>query len=198
MNDNSPYLNDFHLASCSDEQLIELSRQQLPAMAAAFTTLMRRYQSQIQRFCLRYLRQEDDAWEVCQDVFIRVFCHLSRFEGRASFRTWLYRIAHNQCNSLARKRRRYSNHLDIDELADLLPAEQDSSLTDGDNDSVELVAKALSELSTTDRDVLRLRYFQDQSLEQLAASQGIGLSAAKMRLYRAQERFNIIYQTGGH
>lgn len=189
---NAMYLKDIDLKLCNDEQLVNLSQQQLPVMGQAFTALMARYQRQTHRFCLRYLRQEDDAWEACQETFLRVFRHLMRFERRASFHTWLYRIARNQCLSMIAKRARQLTTVDADMIAETLIGDSDVEvLQDGGSDGT--VEQALARLSPDDRQVLRLRFFQDLSLDEVANRLGTRLSAAKMRLYRAQARFKIVY-----
>ena len=174
------------LTEYSDEQLVALCRHRWPVMSAAFTALIQRYQPAIYRFCLRYLRNESDAWDASQEVFTRVFRHLSGFVGRSSFRTWLYRIAQNQCHSLARQRARYDDHEDIDTLDEFMEFQENRV-----DDDIE---QMLRQLPAPDRDVLQLRFYQDLNLDEIAAALEIGLSATKMRLYRALERLREIHE----
>lgn len=173
----------------NDEQLIALSRQKEWLRASAFSVLMTRYENKIYLFCLRHLRHEEDAREACQEAFLRVYRYLWQFEGRASFKTWLYRIAKNQCATLAGKRKRERNHLDIAEFVDILPAQQRHD----DLERGHIVA-LLATLTIKDQIVIQRRFFEDQSLEKLAQQLNISLSAAKMRLYRALERFKNTYR----
>ena len=70
---------------------------------AAFRVLVERYQGRAYRLALRVLRDEDQAQDVVQDAFLKVYGSLDRFEGRSGFYTWLYRIVMNLC--IDRKRR---------------------------------------------------------------------------------------------
>ena len=191
MNADGSVVDDVDWDACSDERLVAIGRQHRATLARAFGLLMARHQQRVYCACLRYLRHEDDAREACQEVFLRVYRYFDRFEARASFRTWLYRIVQNQCHSLNRARSTRQQQLDIDQWADCLAA-PDSDRPDGPHDQV---TRTLARLSASDREILQRRFFADQSLAQLAAAEGIGLSAAKMRLYRAQERFKQVYQS---
>ena len=176
------------LPTCNDEQLIALSCREEELRASAFAVLMTRYENNIYLFCLRHLRHEEDAREACQETFLRAYRYLWQFEGRANFSTWLYRIAINQCATLVSKRKREQNHLDIAECVDTLPTHQRR-----DDLESEHIATLLATLTTKDQIVIQRRFFEDQPLEQLAKQLNISLSAAKMRLYRALERFKNIY-----
>ena len=172
----------------NDEQLIALSRREELLRASAFSVLMTRYENKVYLFCLRHLRYEEDAREACQEAFLRAYHYLWQFEGRASFRTWLYRIAKNQCATLASKRTREQNHLDIAEFVDILPIQKRH-----DDLESEHIVTLLATLTTKDQMVIQRRFFEDQSLEKLAKQLNISLSAAKMRLYRALGRFKNAY-----
>jgi RNA polymerase sigma-70 factor (ECF subfamily) len=176
------------LPAYNDEQLIVLSRREEQLRASAFAVLVARYENKIYLFCLRYLRHEEDAKEACQEAFLRAYRYLWQFEGRASFKTWLYQIASNQCATLVGKRKREPNHLDIADFVETLPIQQAR-----DDVESQHIATLLATLTAKDQIVIQRRFFEDQSLEQLAKQLNISLSAAKMRLYRALERFKNVY-----
>ena len=93
------------LAEKSDQQLVAIARRQLPHVTLAYEVLMRRYQDALIRTCTRYLNSVEDAEEVVHEVMLKVFHGLARFKGESSFKTWLYRIAHNESMTCLRKRK---------------------------------------------------------------------------------------------
>ena len=97
---------------------------------AAFTELFQLYETQVYRLALTILRNEHDAQDAVQDVFLRVFEQIKRYEGRASFKTWLTTIVVNMCRDRLRRRKvrqaisldwirgRASSHNVVEEVAD--------------------------------------------------------------------------------
>ncbi len=177
----------------SDDQLVARARRELPYNTRAFEILARRYEPKVFEACVRYLGSDQDAQEVSQDVFMRVFHGLRRFEGRSTFRTWLYRIVRNECATRYRKRKLRRERMDAVRVR--LSAEEPRSVPALE---IELgwtgpVGTALERLSEQDREVLILRHVGELALQEIADTLDVGLSATKMRLYRAEERFRIEY-----
>ena len=71
----------------SDEQLVEACRRELPYNTTSFEILLHRHEAQVYRTCRHYLGSAEDAEEVSQDIFLRIFHGLEKFEGAASVRT---------------------------------------------------------------------------------------------------------------
>ena len=175
-------------AQHSDERLVELCQRQTSAAAAAFQALVERHRQRIYSICLKYLQREEDASDACQEVFVRVYLYLEKFEGRSSFGHWLSRIARNQCYSMSAQQTHPIYHSDIE--ADSIPTLD----TIADTIAVQIdMDKVLRQLSQTDRQILQLRYFTENSMEEIAAKLQIQLSAAKMRVLRAKQRFKTIH-----
>jgi RNA polymerase sigma-70 factor (ECF subfamily) len=132
-----------------------------------------------------------DAQDVTQCVLLRAYHSLGRFEGRSTFRTWLHAISENQCRTYLVQRARYVQTEHIESLIELCNA----GATSESDVRVEqnAVSVALEQVSPQAREVLRLRFFEDYSLEEIANALAISLSAAKMRLYRALEQFKARY-----
>lgn len=169
----------------SDEQLVRDSQQQLPYVTDAYTALMRRYEQPLLRYCRRFLGNAAEADDVCQEVMLNVFHHLPGFESRSSFRTWVYRIAHNQC--ISRHRRRAREQEVLEEYASSQELERMGSEQPKPDPQ-----EFLSQLGDEERTILLLRYETELSLQEIADTLEIGLSAAKMRLYRATERLAAV------
>ncbi len=170
-----------------DDDLIARCKAELPYVTTAFEKLVRNYEPLVYRTCLRYLKSENDAEEATQDVFLRLFFNIEKFDGRSSFKTWLFRIVANICASKYRSLRRikeqqqaYFEHLELIQHED--QSYHDLELVDGP------LMSALDTLSAEDREILILRHVSDLSFLEISEVLELKLSASKMRLYRAEQR----------
>lgn len=177
----------------SDEQLVERCQNELPYRTESFEILLRRYEATVYRTCLRYLGSSHDAEEASQDAFLRVYHGLPKFSGKSSFRTWLYRIVANVCATVyaKRKRRREQRQTYMDQTR----REAKESWSEPANELSGPIADALAKLSPDDRQVLVLRHVSGLSVPEIADAIDVKLSAAKMRVSRAEQRLREHYDT---
>lgn len=179
----------------SDEQLIAEISAEHPYGTLAFEQLLRRYEPMVYRTCLRYLGNAQDAEETTQDAFLRVFHGASKFSGRSTFKTWLYRIVANACATRYQKIRKRSERQSAYEqhyVENWDPNAAESDQRDG-HQLEGPVADALERLSDKDREIVSLRHVSDLSVPEIAEVLDLKLSATKMRLSRAEKRFRDIY-----
>lgn len=158
----------------------------------AFGKLVDAYQSRVYGFVRRMVSEREDAADVAQEVFIRAFQGFSRFDGRCSVRTWLFRIAYNLCIDRARKAERTPTHIDLyglgdgDEEIDLpdvrwQPEEQ--VLTE---ELMAAVEAGIGSMSEKLRSVLLLHDREDMSYEEIATALGLPVGTVKSRLFLAR------------
>lgn len=167
-----------------DQTLVDQAIEELPYRTAAYERLMQKYQRMIFGVCYRMLNNRADAEDICQDVMVKVFGTLQKFEGRSSFKTWLMKITSNTCLTHITKNKR-RREIRTEWAED--PARDGTTMIDtSDHD----VSALLSTIKPKEREVLTLRYLGDLSLQEIAEVCDISLSAAKMRLYRATEALN--------
>lgn len=186
------------LQDMDEEMLIARCRNELPYVMDAFSEVVRRYERYVFNLCRRYLGVEDEAEDVTQDVFMRVFHALPQFEGRSQFKTWLYRIVMNQCHGIVDKRKHFVRDSHDDEggsLFDSLLIDENTPADDYDsNEEQDCVQKTLGEMRPGESEILNLRFMGELSLEDIANTLGAKLSATKMRFYRAMEQFKHLYE----
>lgn len=175
-----------------DAALVVLVQARGIGWKLAFSELLLRHRAALVGHCAYRLGNRQDAHDVVQQTLLRAWLAIDRFEGRSAFRTWLFSIAENQCRTFAVKRMRYVQSDHIEQLAELFLESSGSGIAD-DCARKQAVTIVLDELGDKAREVLLLRFFQDCSLEDIAQRLDIGLSAAKMRLYRALEQFRVNY-----
>jgi RNA polymerase sigma-70 factor (ECF subfamily) len=153
----------------------------------AFRTLVERHQLRIHRFCQRYLRDEGEAREACQDTFIRAHGALGRFRPKGKVGTWLFRIALNLCRD--RLRRKSRNHEPIDDHESRLPchraAPDEAAMRDADLAKLD---RGLAALPEKFRAVLVLSCLEGLDHAECADILKCSPRAVEGRLYRARQR----------
>lgn len=156
---------------------------------AAAAEIVERYQRRVYTLCLRLLGNRDDAEEMTQETLVKALTGLERFDGRASFSTWLHRVATNACYSRLRSENvRSRGRVPWPEVGE---PEAASRVKRGD-EAVDArhrqrqVAAALDRLQPEQRTVLVLRDVQGLEYEQLAEVLGVPIGTVKSRLFRAR------------
>ena len=167
----------------------------------AFGQLVRAYDKSVLRLALNLLRSPEDAQDVYQEAFLRVYRNLNSFRFDCSFHTWLYRIVTNLCLDHMRKRkvrREESSQVEgLDGPVDRMDTFQELR-ADGDPQrsmfSGELrrgIQKALSELTVRERMVFELRHYQGMKLRDIGETLGTTEEAAKNCLFRATQKMRV-------
>lgn len=180
-----------------DLELVEQIRNAPEGDTRAFETLVERYQERIVGNCRYLTRSGNDAEDLAQEVFIKTFFAIPRFEARSSFRTWLQRIKVNHTLNHLKKQQGRS-FVDVDDPA--TGAEEELSVGPmaerraASTEARELIGVTLDSLSDSLRIPLILRDMDHMAYQEIADLLGIGLSAVKMRIKRAREEFRSRYR----
>lgn len=177
-------------ASQTDEQLAQQAREELYAKTGAYEALMRRYQTTLYNVCARYLGNERDADDVCQEIMLKVFYGLRKFEGKSKFKTWLYSIAYNECTTQYRKDKRKRRLLDA---LSLQPLDEASDEQAPDLEQPQGLDRWLQDVNPIDREILILRFVAELEFQDIANIMNLGLSATKMRYKRSVDRLKTIH-----
>ena len=158
----------------------------------ALTPLVDRHHRRLYRIAVGYLREREDALDVVQEAFVKVFQAASRWDGSADAGPWLSRVTVNLSIDRWRRNKRRGqtfsplaegDHLDV--LADHRPAPDRG--VEG-RESGERLAVALRALPERQRAVVVLRHYQELSLEEIAQALGMSLGTVKSSLHRALHR----------
>ncbi|MGE3176306.1 MAG: RNA polymerase sigma factor [Vicinamibacterales bacterium] len=175
-----------------DDRLIELLQSDRAEDTRPFDVLVRRHQQFVVGNCRFLTRSSADAEDLAQEVFVKAFFALRRFEGRSQFRGWLQRIKVNHCFNHLRKTRG-TVMVDVDDAAVAedprlsSPAVAESALEGMERR--ERIAAVLDSMADTLRIPLILRDADGLSYDEIAAQLGLKLSAVKMRIKRGREEF---------
>lgn len=164
---------------------------------AAFTMLVTRYRSRVHGLVMNMIRNEADAWDLTQEVFLKAWLALGKFEGRSSFFTWLYRIAHNVTYDWLRKRRpETTTAFDEDWQSSRLAPEADGMLDAGESPAAGLnradlraaLEAAMEKLSPEHRQVILLKEVQDLKYQEIADVMECSIGTVMSRLFYARKK----------
>ena len=167
----------------------------------AFAALVERHQKGVLANCRYITRSPGDAEDLAQDVFVKVYFSLQRFEGRSKFRTWLRRIKANHCLNHVRKSEGRT-FVDLEETTVSPPEElRTDPQVYGQIEAAaerQKIAEVIDKMNDTLRIPLLLRDMDEMSYQEIADLLGVGLSAVKMRIKRARTEFRERYEAVRH
>lgn len=157
--------------------------------------LMRRFGDKVLYLAYSYLRDRHWAEDVAQEVFIRVYTNLDKFQGNSSLYTWIYHITVNLCRDELRARNRHNN---LETLESEWPESSGVEEQVLANLQHQEIWQAVLSLPLIYREVIWLHYYEQLRLHEIAAILGISLPAVKVRLYRARRYLEKILKAGEH
>jgi RNA polymerase sigma-70 factor, ECF subfamily len=182
-----------------DFRLVSLAQQ---GDMSAYDALVTRHRGKIFAMIRNMIHQEADAWDLSQEVFIKAWRALPKFEARARFSTWLYRIAHNVVYDWVRKRKIESAGELNDEIFDRERIDSSSSTTPAGGESPDAtmvkgelrvkIEVALGKLSAEHREVVILKDVQGLSYKEIAEAMSSTLGTVMSRLYYARQKLQAL------
>jgi RNA polymerase sigma-70 factor (ECF subfamily) len=180
-------------ASAADDR--ELVRRAQQEDQEAFEELVRRHQHRVFAVAGGILRRREDVEDIAQQVFVKAYFSLKRFDQRAAFSTWLYKITVNECWDLLRKKKVrplvYESDLSEEQARQVLAAEEKNGGGPDISDRLEArqrVENLLNGLDERDRLMLILKEVEGFAVEEIAEVLDLNANTVKVRLFRARRR----------
>jgi RNA polymerase sigma-70 factor (ECF subfamily) len=179
-------------AAAEDRELVQRAQAQ---DKEAFEELIRRHQHRVFAVAGGILRRREDAEDIAQQVFVKAYFSLKRFDQRAAFSTWLYKITVNECWDLLRKRKvrplLYESDLSEEQARQF--GATDERASEEPDISEKLVARQrvqnlMAGLDERDRTMLILKEVEGFAVEEIAEILGLNANTVKVRLFRARRR----------
>ncbi|MHB9074578.1 MAG: RNA polymerase sigma factor [Desulfobaccales bacterium] len=165
----------------TDDQLVAQAQEgDLPA----FEELVKKYQREVYGLACRMVSDAEEARDLAQQAFLQAFIHIKSFRRDAQFRTWLFRIAINQCYNFLKGRRKFGDPIDCDEVnlaGDEASPEEDLISQD---DRRRLYA-AMAQLPAKQRAVITLKIEQGLSYQEISQILGGTAGAARVNYCQA-------------
>jgi len=185
-----------------ERQLVRLAQS---GEEAAFEELIRRHQQRVFGLVSGILRRREDVEDVVQQVFLKVFVSLKRFDQRAAFSTWLYKISVNECWDYLRKKKvrplLYEADLSEEQVSRLdgvVSADQPPASSSDRAEARDLLERMMEKLPEQDRQLLVLKEVEGFSVQELAEILDLNVNTVKVRLFRARARLMDVYRRRLH
>jgi len=168
----------------------DLIQRCLEGDATAWDTLVRVYWKRVFNVAYKFVARFDEAEDLTQEIFVKVFRALPTFDRRASFETWLTKVSRNLCIDRYRRRRReeerFTDEVDPDTIQiDELVSRPDATLEQ--RDEIAMVRRALAKLDPTYREAVALRDVHDLSYEEIARRLQLPEGTVKSRISRGRK-----------
>jgi RNA polymerase sigma-70 factor, ECF subfamily len=161
----------------------------------AFRELVERYQNKVFSIIYGILRNRNDAEDIAQQVFTKVYGSIGNFDARSSLLTWIYKITVNECYDYLRKKRVRKLVYESDISEDDSRLMENSEVTQDRNVPVDtrlaqrdLLLKVLEKISDEDRALILLKEVEGHSVEELAQRTGMNENTVKVKLFRARQK----------
>lgn len=155
----------------------------------AFAVLIDRYKHMVFTLAMKILKNNEEAEEVSQDVFVKVYQVLQTFKGDSKFSTWVYKIAYYRSLDYLKKQKRNLNTSSIDaEVEYHLPSIENTLDRLEAEERKKTIKRAIDGLPENDAVVITLHYFEELSLKEIADIMGIEANTVKVRLFRSRKR----------
>lgn len=159
----------------------------------SFAVLVDRYKDMIFTLALKMIKNREEAEEVAQDTFIKIYNSLSKFKGDSKFSTWIYKIAYNTCLDRLKKNKKEDLNISIDEFSAHLIKTMDNALSAlEDKERKQTIQNCLNSLPGEENFLLTLFYFEDQSLEEIGKIMNINANNVKVKLFRSRQKLAVI------
>jgi len=155
----------------------------------AFATLVDKHKDMVFTICVKIVRKAEDAEELAQDVFLKVYEKLNTFRGDARFSTWLYRIAYNAAISKTRKRRLEVEAIDDFTINNYSIDDVREELQAADKEEQQaLLNKAMESLSEDDYLIIKLFYLSELPVKDISEITGLSQANVKVKLHRIRKK----------
>ncbi|CAM2066558.1 RNA polymerase sigma factor [Sulfidibacter corallicola] len=170
-------------ATETDEQLMNRAAKD---DLVAFEALVARHQKRVYRMASRMLASDEDAWDVSQEIFIKIYHARRSYVENAKFTTWLYRIAHNAVIDKIRQIKRHAKVVSMEDMLTEVQGHLSSAHKALELDEVTgKMSEALARLSERQRSMVLLKYYEGCSINEIAEVFDCATGTVKATLFQA-------------
>jgi RNA polymerase sigma-70 factor (ECF subfamily) len=174
------------MATVDDQHYINLV---LKGDTNAFAALVDRYKDMVYTLSLRMIRNREEAEELAQDTFIKVYRSIGKFKGESKFSTWLYKVAYNTCLDRLKKNKREQYTIAIDDYTEQQVAALHNTFDAiEDKERKQMLQDCLHLLPGEDGFLLTLYYFEEQSVKEISKIIGVTTNHVKIKLFRSRKK----------
>lgn len=174
------------MAPENDQHYINLF---LEGNSNAFAVLVDRYKDMVFSLVLKMIKHKEEAEEVAQDIFVKIFKSMHTFKGESKFSTWVYKVSYYTCLDRIKKIKREKNAIPIDDFADNQIKTLETVLdTIEEQERNKVIENCIQLLPSEDGFLLILYYFEDQSIEEISKVMDCTPNNVKVKLFRSRKK----------
>lgn len=158
----------------------------------AFELIVTEYHKMVYTLAFRVLRNREEAQEIAQDVFLKVFQSLKKFNKGSKLSTWIYRITYNTSINRFKSQKREIKTLEIDGYTELHLSNSQNALDKiSTEEKREIINDSLLKLPEADKIIVTLYYYEELSIKEIAEIVGISTQNVKIKLYRSRQKLYV-------
>jgi len=176
---------------------LDLATRHLHGDETAFDEVYERFAPMVFNLALRLASSAEEAEDLAQEVFLRIYRHLGRFQGRSSLKTWVYRVTLNHCRSrLGRMRRWFQPPVDDEgeELVEPVDERRGPEERTLAHDAARRVARALREVKPDFREAVVLRDLQGLAYDEIAEILELPIGTVRSRIARGRDQLRRVLE----
>ncbi len=167
--------------------------QVIDGKTEVFAVLVNQYKNLVFTLALKMLKNREEAEEIAQDTFVKVYQSLHKFKGDAKFSTWVYKITYNACLDFLKRNKIENSILNIDEIKDYQVKIIESELENRtEKERHQKIQDCLNLLPSEDAFLLTLYYFDNQSTEEISKVIDTNANNVKIKLHRSRKKLAAI------
>ena len=172
------------------QELISRSQQE---DAVAFSLLVSTFQPLVFRLAFRLLCDEDEAKDMVQETFVKVWLALGKYNGECRFSTWLYRIAYTTAVSATRKKKQEFLYIEENTINNVPDEKADDILypTDDEERTARLI-QAIDLLNVEEKALITLFYYEEKSIEEIGEVLKLSPGNVKVKLHRTRKKIYVL------
>lgn len=180
------------MAHIEDQHYIDLV---LKGNTNSFATLVDRYKDMVYTLALKMLNNKEEAEEIAQDTFVKVYHSLNKFKGDSKFSTWIYKITYNTCLDTIKKNKKKQEVHYIEDFSEHQTKALEYILdTIDDREKNQAIQECINQLPNDEAFLLTLFYFDSQSVEEISKIMDNSVSNIKVKLFRTRKKLASILQ----
>lgn len=163
----------------------------------SYSIIIDNYKNLVFTLACKILKNHEDAQDLTQEIFIRVFAALNTFKKDANFSTWIYSITYNLAISQIRMNKTQKRYVQTEEINEDLNVKDENKLIDQiliNKENINLLHQALNKLDEESNAILTLFYFNESNIEEISNIMNISTSNVKIRLFRARKKLLLILE----
>lgn len=182
-----------HIKQMTTDQESSIINQIIEGDTQAFAVLVDLYKDLVFTLAIRMLKNREEAEEVSQDTFIKVYKALPKFKGESKLSTWVYKVAYNTSLDRIKKNSRRYNEVAIDSFTENQIKTLDNALdTLEKKEQQHTIQYCLQQLASKDSFLLTLFYFDELSLQEISQVMSMEANTVKVNIHRARKRLASI------